>query len=57
MALLHSAAPGDRIKIGEDVVITVRHKSGRKTLLSVDAPRSISVEILRRPHPEREDGE
>lgn len=41
--LVLTRRPGESIRIGEDITVTVTELSGDKVKLSIDAPREISV--------------
>lgn len=54
--LILTRKPGERVRIGEDVVITVYGINGNQVRLGVDAPREIEVhreEIYHRIHSDR----
>lgn len=44
MTLRIDLIPGERVTIGNDVVLTLEYKSGQRARLSFDAPRSVKIQ-------------
>lgn len=48
MALFLDVGPGDVLRIGNDIAVTVEKKSGARARLRIIGPKSVDVELIRK---------